>query len=381
MLGIASLALLGLVMVANLTGTWGWEVAAFRDGPVRLSLPLARKNVGFTYESKVKASFRIARSGSDAASWVRFGAGDGSVACSPKGETLAGVPIENSRPDCREQVDVECQSGDKDDLRQIVLTWEVRPADGAPKDCEATRAQDAPLVLLAVEAGGDASERRLLRDTVPLRGLVVGGSAVSAEACRSNPGGDTCRAGGELLPLHRPVRLVGARATVLGWIENVVERWITPGILWSMTIVSLALLGGVLWALFLVYWQDRRKEAEVAYTTRDSRYRLLHPDDLHIGLRESLAFFRVTGPGLGFALTVMELVLAFRPDVFGAHDLVRFTGSVSDALVATLLGLGIRLGAETIGRLHEYRVRLVASQNGGYWPKSETTNVAGRTAT
>jgi hypothetical protein len=59
-----------------------------------------------------------------------------------------------------------------------------------------------------------------------------------------------------------------------------------------------------------------------------------------------LAFARVVGPALGFLLTVSSLVAGLHPSTTATQDTSRFVSSLQLALVATFMGLAVRILAE-----------------------------------
>jgi hypothetical protein len=65
-----------------------------------------------------------------------------------------------------------------------------------------------------------------------------------------------------------------------------------------------------------------------------------------------LAFARVFGPATGFLLTVSSLVAALHPSAAAAQDTFRFVSSLQLALVATFMGLVVRIMAELALRFH-----------------------------
>ena len=78
---------------------------------------------------------------------------------------------------------------------------------------------------------------------------------------------------------------------------------------------------------------------------------LLPLGSMERGLRHLLEWLEVTGPALGFLLTVCALLLAFEPRTFVERDMNRFATTISMAMNATFAGLGIRLLAFSIDRL------------------------------
>lgn len=127
----------------------------------------------------------------------------------------------------------------------------------------------------------------------------------------------------------------------------------------AMVISAIWLFGILAKGLRLVYFtpdtalkqavEKRTKEVDRALAARGpadvivADYRLLYG---------RLAFARATGPALGFALTVASLVAALHPAVQAEQDAFRFVSSLQIAMVATLIGLVIRIVAEFAIRLH-----------------------------
>ncbi|KFA90564.1 hypothetical protein Q664_27245 [Archangium violaceum Cb vi76] len=73
--------------------------------------------------------------------------------------------------------------------------------------------------------------------------------------------------------------------------------------------------------------------------------------------RGLLEWLEVTGPALGFLLTVCALLLAFDPRIFVERDMNRFSSAISMAMSATFAGLGIRIFAFSCDRLLEHVLR------------------------
>ena len=69
-------------------------------------------------------------------------------------------------------------------------------------------------------------------------------------------------------------------------------------------------------------------------------------------LYHRLAFARVVGPATGFLLTVTSLVAGLHPSVVAAQDTFHFISSLQLALVATFMGLAVRIAAEFAIRFH-----------------------------
>jgi hypothetical protein len=67
---------------------------------------------------------------------------------------------------------------------------------------------------------------------------------------------------------------------------------------------------------------------------------------------KNLAFMRVFGPATGFLLTVSSLIAGLHPSAAAAQDTFRFVSSLQLALVATFMGLAVRILAELAVRFH-----------------------------
>jgi len=67
---------------------------------------------------------------------------------------------------------------------------------------------------------------------------------------------------------------------------------------------------------------------------------------------QKLAFARVFAPAMGFLLTVSSLIAGLHPSTTASQDMFRFVSSLQLALVATFMGLLVRLVAELAVRYH-----------------------------
>lgn len=63
-------------------------------------------------------------------------------------------------------------------------------------------------------------------------------------------------------------------------------------------------------------------------------------------------FAKTMGPALGFLLTVSSLSAALHPSVQGTQDTFRFVSGIQIAIIATFVGLAIRIVAQFAQRLH-----------------------------
>jgi hypothetical protein len=80
---------------------------------------------------------------------------------------------------------------------------------------------------------------------------------------------------------------------------------------------------------------------------------VLHVDQIGTSIRRMFEWLEVTGPALGFLLTVGALLLAFEPTVFTERDTGRFTQAISLAMTATFAGLLMRILAFSADRIFE----------------------------
>jgi len=94
-----------------------------------------------------------------------------------------------------------------------------------------------------------------------------------------------------------------------------------------------------------------RKLLSEALSDRDAKLRSVVTDS-YGALHRRLVFCRVLGPALGFLLTVSSLVAGLHPSATAEQDTFRFVSSLQLALVATFMGLAVRIVAEFTLRLH-----------------------------
>lgn len=73
---------------------------------------------------------------------------------------------------------------------------------------------------------------------------------------------------------------------------------------------------------------------------------------IYLQVLRRLSFARVIGPALGFMLTVSSLVAGLHPSMHSTHDTFYFISSLQIALVATFMGLAMRVLAEFSIRAH-----------------------------
>lgn len=149
---------------------------------------------------------------------------------------------------------------------------------------------------------------------------------------------------------------------------------IIVGVMVCTNVVLFALLVGIgVWWLLGSFISEKRPRLSAvvqesfdagvpdngeARKRRSGRSPLLIPlASVDRGLRRLLEWLEVTGPALGFMLTVCALLLAFDPRTFVERDMNRFATAISMAMSATFAGLGIRLLAFTIDRMLEHVLR------------------------
>jgi hypothetical protein len=65
----------------------------------------------------------------------------------------------------------------------------------------------------------------------------------------------------------------------------------------------------------------------------------------HLALEPGLKFQQALGPAVGLALTVSSLIAALQPHTKNSSNVSAFMDSLHVAMISTLLGLGIRIGA------------------------------------
>jgi hypothetical protein len=140
-----------------------------------------------------------------------------------------------------------------------------------------------------------------------------------------------------------------------------------------------ALLLAVLWLAHrlavgwrLVYWvPDEALAIAIPPSTSPPALeaKALTKEQVHVDFRSTvlqLSFLRVIGPATGFLLTVSSLIAGLHPSATAAQDTFRFVSSLQLALVATLLGLTMRVLAEFAIRLHrdaaERKLKLIEAE-------------------
>lgn len=150
---------------------------------------------------------------------------------------------------------------------------------------------------------------------------------------------------------------------------------VVPALILTMIIVNI-LLFGVAAVLLLMTprlgqralapvqtWLAQDQSADNAAARTGARL-ILHIDQLLVNWRRLFEYLEVTGPALGFLLTVGSLLLAFDPAIFSERDTGRFTQAMSMALTATFAGLLMRILAFSCDRLTEFYLRLDANPSG-----------------
>ena len=91
----------------------------------------------------------------------------------------------------------------------------------------------------------------------------------------------------------------------------------------------------------------------------------LRDPSLEFGLfRRIFEAAEVLGPAMGFALTALSLLLAFDPTVFAARDNTRFSEILSLAMVATIIGLLMRMLGFLVERLLDENLSLITEKDG-----------------
>ncbi len=132
--------------------------------------------------------------------------------------------------------------------------------------------------------------------------------------------------------------------------------------------VANLLLGGMLvallWFSYLLVSSTRQLKMTTdtkLYEKFAQRYELADPSLRRQGRRavveteyrltyRRLAFAKASGPALGFLLTVSSLSAALHPSVQSSQDTFRFVSGIQTAVIATFIGLSIRIVAHATQR-------------------------------
>jgi hypothetical protein len=119
------------------------------------------------------------------------------------------------------------------------------------------------------------------------------------------------------------------------FVGNVLLAALTLMVLW----LTATLVGG-LRGVFLVSDQEITEAFQAKPQTKESIVASWS------GTYKRLVFGRVLGPALGFLLTVSSLVAGLHPSAAAVRDTFQFVSSLQLALVATFMGLLVRIVAE-----------------------------------
>lgn len=337
-----------------------WVPSDSGEPLVALRVPHGQRSLVLQLDGEVKAEtrFNIAATPAAGRRWLQFAMGAGSAglaACDGEERTELKLTWPHQEPQCSETWALDCaRTGDKITL---TLVPKDRPQPvvagaGAPAACGVGRSRWNTLYLVPYVAKGGIVQ--------PAGTRWKRIDDVEGEACLEDAdcGVSWMAPGLTLTRANDPQHLVKT------FVEAFV-RYFAPGSIMTMMLVDglLALLLGLLLGCFAwtrpwlsgIYLRLRRGTWANRKSADSPAFFLV--SEASQGLRALLDFLSVAGPALGFFLTVVALLLAMRPEVFGA-GVTAFTQQLSLALTSTLLGLGMRLLADASGRLVEYQLQL-----------------------
>ncbi|MFT3769592.1 MAG: hypothetical protein QM820_29505 [Minicystis sp.] len=196
------------------------------------------------------------------------------------------------------------------------------------------------------------------------------GSAKAADCAESDVGRarPSCHMAGVFLNGAEPARLPDPQQSTADLAKRLARRFV-PYVVHAMLGVDAVLLGCIVWLLTAALFSGLPIKRWREWTVGDSfdetvrrlsgkgaddlaAMPLLGPvEAMNRGFRALLEWLEVVGPGLGFLLTVVALLIAFDPAVFAERDVNRFAGAISTAMAATFAGLGMRILAFSADRL------------------------------
>ncbi len=105
---------------------------------------------------------------------------------------------------------------------------------------------------------------------------------------------------------------------------------------------------------------------------------VIDAENVWSGVRRILYTLEILGPAIGFAMTVLGLVVAFDKQAFGTQDRALFGSAISAALTVTLCGLLLRLLSFVGDRLIEHLSRWHADEAGMIYPDDTNLPVRAR---
>lgn len=350
---LSRLLLILFLTISALCGLWmwsgprAWDIRiASRDGALRLLVPLRLTELtlelGDGYEPG-GASFLVA----DTAAAVRE-----FWAYRNLKDIRAGAvhPCADKTP-CRHQG------------RSLRLTLPpAQPRSGDPRE---SYLREVFLIATHPQTASPALSLALLP---ALRVLSVswipkGGDGASADRCATatQMAQDRCLTADVLLGHPTIVNLHDLQPAVVR-----VARWSTANLVPAI-ILSMLVGDGLLVLLLLTLFAMNLVGGRLADRVRRLCVRpsvTVHGQNLHRGLRRALEWAEVTGPAMGFLLTVGSLLLAFDPAIFNDRDTGRFTEAISLAMVATFAGLLMRIASFSADRLIEHLIDQGADPHG-----------------
>lgn len=328
------------------SGTWVWEVRiTARQGAVRVAVPRNITSLGLQLEAGQTLSFLLAETPAavqDYWTYRKAGSGQGVVACT-------GDPLANQ--------EVTCAHRDE----QLSLSFSL-PAGAAervpflrerfliPLHARGGETQGLPSVLLLKRVSWSTTDG-------PAQTLTPR-SCVQPTTELASP----CRLIESMLGRPAAVNRNDPQPHIVAAAAWAAAH-LVPTIILSMLLADLALI--ILVARYLYRILRGAGLGRAALREQpEATQMLMHVDLLAIGWRRAFEYLEVTGPALGFLLTVGSLLLAFDPAIFSERDTGRFTQAMSLALTATFAGLLMRILAYSADKLLEQLLRMDADMSG-----------------
>lgn len=221
---------------------------------------------------------------------------------------------------------------------------------------------------------------RVRWQTVPTPDSAAQTAGATSQGCLDTAKPE-CELAREILHVRQEVLIGDAQQSIAHWASGWFSKSFAPKAVAWMVGVDMALLGLIIIPLFHLWrwgregvlkeWYERHHVAEkrsgassspAASRTAESRLAerlppVLPIEDVARTWRHVLEILEVSGPALGFFLTVCALLIAFDPSVFVDQDMNRFGSAISLGMTATAAGLAMRVLAFLHDRLFEMAFR------------------------
>lgn len=178
-----------------------------------------------------------------------------------------------------------------------------------------------------------------------------------------------CRYVARLLPRSQ----LATRRGPEGWIGYLIEASAGVGLV-SALLYGMMIVNGLLFGRLVGFFLGAFRMTPELLPSEENKNRdhapVLDTETVWHRQRRLYEWLEVSGPALGFLLTVTALIQAFKPEVFATRDVGRFTSAIGNAFAATAAGLCMRILAFSCDRLLVHRARWKADQNGyREWPR------------